>query len=243
MRIWEESKQRFGARMIWAALPCAFSSVSLYRLQKIMRGLGIRSCTPHSSRRTTVQDLRAEEKRDLIGRDFTSPIPTYKPYLKTGQGWLYLACVIDLCTRMVMCWALSLRMTADIVISALECAKAQGYVADNAIFHSDKSSQYTSRALLKWAEENHVRLSCSRSGTCHDNAVAESFFGTLKNEMYYRTSFATKDKAKHAVIEFIEVCYNRKRLPLTIDYKIPAQVMQDFFEKLDRATKEVPLAA
>jgi transposase InsO family protein len=69
-----------------------------------------------------------------------------------------------------------------------------------------------------------MRLSCSRTG-CHDNAVAKSCFGTLKNEMYYRTSFATKDKAKHTVIEFIEVYYNRKRPPLTIDYKIPAQIM------------------
>jgi putative transposase len=142
--------------MIWTALPCAFSSVSVYRLQKIMRGLGIRGCTPHSSKRTTVQDPRAEEKRDFIGRDFTSPIPTYKligdtTYLKTGQGWLYFACVIDLYTRMVMCWALSLRMTADILISALECAKAQGYVADNAIFHSDEGSLYTSHLLLDWS--------------------------------------------------------------------------------------------
>lgn len=111
----------------------------------------IRGCTPHSSRRTTVQDPRAEEKRDLIGRDFTSPIPTYKPYLKTGQGWLYLACVIDLYSRMVVGWALSLRMTADILISALECAKAQGYVADNAIFHSDEGSLYTSHLLLDWS--------------------------------------------------------------------------------------------
>lgn len=87
-----------------------------------------------------------------------------------------------------------------------------------------------------------MRLSCSRTG-CHDNAVAESFFATLKNEMYCRTSFVTKDKATHAVIEFIDIYYNHKHSPLTIDYKIPAQVMQDFFERLDRATKEVPLAA
>ncbi|MCI1934796.1 MAG: DDE-type integrase/transposase/recombinase [Atopobiaceae bacterium] len=91
----------------------------------------IRGCTPHSSKRTTVQDPRAEEKRDLIGRDFTSPIPTYKligdtTYLKTGQGWLYLACVIDLYSRMVVGWALSLRMTADIVIFRSRVRKGTG---------------------------------------------------------------------------------------------------------------------
>ena len=82
-------------------------------------------------------------------------------------------------------WSLSERMTADIAVAALESAKSRGYVAGNAIFHSDRGTQYTSRTLAEWARANDVRLSCSRTGNCHDNAVAESFFATLKNEFFY----------------------------------------------------------
>ncbi|WP_165253063.1 integrase core domain-containing protein [Adlercreutzia sp. ZJ304] len=131
-------------------------------------------------------------------------------------------------------------MTADIVVSALASAKACGYVTENAIFHSDKGVQYTSRLLAEWARDNPIRLSCSKTGNCHDNAVAESFFATLKNEMYYRKSFATHAQAEMAVIEFIEIYYSRCRPHSTIDYKIPANVMNSFFERT-KSKKEVML--
>ena len=110
-----------------------------------MRELGIRGCTPYKSKRTTTPDRDAKPKPDLIRRDFTSPVPTYKlvgdiACLRTGQGWLYLSTVIDLNTRMVVGWSLSERMTADIVVNALESARARGYVAENAIFHSDSKN-------------------------------------------------------------------------------------------------------
>ena len=164
-------------------------------------------------------------------------------YLRTGQGWLYLSTVIDLSTRMVVGWSLSERMTADIVVSALESARARGYVAENAIFHSDKGAQYTSRKLAEWAKGNHVRLFCSRTGNCHDNAVAESFFATLKNETCHRRSFATRDAAKHAVIEFIEAHCNRKRPHSTIGYRVPAEAMDAFFERTAPKLDGLPMAA
>lgn len=181
-------------------------------------------------------------------RDFTSPVPTYKlvgdiTYLRTGEGWLFLATVIDLCTRMVVGWSLSDRMTADIAVAALESAKSRGYVAGNAIFHSDRGAQYTSRTLAEWARANDVRLSCSRTGNCRDNAVAESFFATLKNEMYHRRRFPTRDAAKHAVIEFIEADYTRRRPHSTIGYQVPAQVMDSFFERTKRAEEGLLMAA
>lgn len=235
-RVWLESDRRFGARFIKCFMPDEYSHVTLYRIRKCMREVGIRGCTPYKSKRTTIPDKDAKPKPDLIKRDFTSPVPTYKlvgdiTYLRTGQGWLYLSTVIDLNTRMVVGWSLSERMTADIVVCALESAKARGYVAENAIFHSDKGAQYTSRMLAAWARDNDVRLSCSRTGNCHDNAVAESFFATLKNEMYYRRSFATRAEAKHAVIEFIEGYYNRHRPHSTVGYRIPAELMEEFFER------------
>lgn len=235
-RIWLESDKRFGSRFIKCFLPKKYQNVSLYRVQKCMRKLGIKGCTPYKTKRTTIPDKSAKPKPDLVKRDFTSPVPTYKlvgdiTYLRTGQGWLYLSTVIDLNTRMVVGWSISKHMTADIVIRALDSAKARGYIAENAIFHSDKGSQYTSRSVTQWAQENNVRLSCSRTGNCHDNAVAESFFATLKNEMYYRKSYKTRKEARLAVIDFIERYYNRSRPHSSIGYRIPAQVMEEFFKR------------
>lgn len=247
-RTWLESDRRFGARFVQAFLPRQGKTATLYRVRKCMRELGIKGCTPYKSKRTTIPDKNAKPKPDLIKRDFTSPIPTYKlvgdiTYLRSAQGWLYLSIVIDLNTRMVVGWSLSDKMTADIVVNALELAKRRGYVAQNAIFHSDKGSQYTSRLLAQWAEDNEVRLSCSRTGNCHDNAVAESFFATLKNEMYYRRSFKTRNEAKHAVIEFIEHDYNRNRPHSTIGNKVPAEVMDAFFERTKPRAKSMEQAA
>ena len=248
MRVWLESDRRFGFRFVHAMLPPRFSRLTRYRVLKLMRELGIRGCTPNARKRTTISDPKAKPRPDLVRRDFTSPVPTYKlvgdiTYLRTGEGWLYLATVIDLCTRMVVGWSLSDRMTADIAVAALESAKSRGYVAGNAIFHSDRGAQYTSRTLAEWARANGVRLSCSRTGNCRDNAVAESFFATLKNEMYYRRSFATRADAKHAVIEFIEADYNRKRPHSTIGYQIPASAMESFFERTKPAEEGLPMAA
>ena len=185
---------------------------------------------------------------NLVRRDFTSPVPTYKlvddiAYLCTGEGWLYLATAIDLCTCMVVGWSLSGRMTADIAVAALESAKSRGCVAGNAIFHSDGGAQYASGTLAEWARANDVRLSCSRTGNRRDNAVAESFFATLKNEMCHRRRFPTRDAAKHAVIEFIEADCSDRGPHSAIGYQVPAQVMDSFFERTNQAEEGLLMAA
>lgn len=248
MRVWLGSDRRFGFRFVHAMLPPEFSRLMCCRVLKLMREPGIRGCTPNARKRTAVPDPKAKPRPDLARRDFTSPVPTCKPvgditYLRTGEGWLYLATGIDLCTRMVVGWSLSGRMTADIAVAALESAKSRGYVAGNAILHSDRGAQYTSRTLAEWARANDARLSCSRTGNCHDNAVAESFFATLKNEMRHRRRFPTRDAAKHAVIEFIEADYNRRRPHSTIGYQVPAQAMDSFFERTKQAEEGLPMAA
>ena len=247
-RVWLESGRRFGFRFVHAMLPPDFAHLTRYRVLKLMRELGMRGRAPNAKKRTTIPDPKAKPKPDLVRCDFTSPVPTHKlvgdiTYLRTGEGWLCLATVIDLCTRMVVGWSLPDRMTADIAVAALESAKSRGYVAGNAIFHSDKGAQYTSRLLAEWARANDVCLSCSRTGNCHDNAVAESFFGKLKNDMYYCRSFATRAEARHAVVEYIEVDYNRKRPHSTIGYKIPARAMDAFFERTKPAEEGLPMAA
>lgn len=177
-RVWAESDRRFGARFVKCFLPDDLQGTTLYRVRRCMCKLGMRGCTPHRSKRTTIPDKNARPRPDLMRRDFTSPVPTYKPvgditYLRTGQGWLCLSTVMDLNTRMAVGWSLSDHMSAGIVVSALASAKARGYVAENAILHADKGTRYTSRLLAEWARDNDVRLSCSRTGNCHDNAVAE----------------------------------------------------------------------
>lgn len=237
--LWLLSGKRLGARGVLDKLVgCDSARPTLYRVRKCMHELGIRGIHPNTSKRTTIPDPNAATRPDLIMRRFDCPVPTIKlvgdiTYLRTGEGWMYLATVIDLCTRMVVGWAIDDNMRAPLVVSALEMAKGRGYVAEGAIFHSDHGSQYTSALLAEWADANDVRLSVGRTGCCRDNAVAESFFASLKNEMYYLESFATRAKAKTAVIEYIESYYNRFRPHSTIGGKTPAQKMESFFERTD----------
>ena len=243
-RVWIKSGCTFGARLVLASLPEEFRDTTLYRVRKTMKELGIQGVVKNTKKKTTIPDKNATKRPDLIKRDFTSPIPTYKlvgdiTYLKTGEGWLYLSTVIDLCTRMVVGWATSKRMTADIVVESLERARRRGYVAKNAIFHSDRGSQYTSRLLSNWAKEHQVRLSVGRTGSCYDNAVAESFFGTLKNECYSLRKWKTRIDARNGVIDFIEHRYNRMRPHSTIGYQVPAKVMDAFFERTSPYTRNL----
>ena len=162
---------RFGFRFVKCFLPVEFSGPALYRVRKLMRELGIHGCTPNARKHTTIPNPKAKPRPDLVRRDFTNPVPTYKlvgdiTYLRTGEGWLRPSTVIGLNTRMVAGWSLSERMTADIVISALTSAKSRGCVAGNAICHADRGAQHASRLLAEWARDNDVRLSCGRTGNC-----------------------------------------------------------------------------
>jgi transposase InsO family protein len=231
---WKKSKKRHGARRIKEDLKDEGIDVSLHKVRRLMGALGIQGIQPRTSKRTTVQAKDAASRPDLIKRDFASPVPTIKlvgdiTYLKTGEGWLYLATVIDLCTRAVVGWAMADNMRTALVISALKLACGQGYVAKGAIFHSDKGSQYTSREYAEFASAHDIRLSVGRTGSCHDNAVAESFFSMLKNEMYYRQDFKARAEARCAVMEYIEIDYNRQRRHSTLGYKTPMQRMGEAF--------------
>lgn len=240
-----------GARTLHAVVARDFPGITLYRVRKLMRELGIRGVCPNASRRTTVPDPGAPARPDLVRRDFDRPVPTRWlvgdiTYLRTCQGWLYMAVVIDLCTRMVVGLSFSERMAAELPISALECAWRRGYVAEGAVFHSDRGSQYTSRAMAEWAAAHGVRLSCGRTGSCRDNAVAESFFGTFKNEWYHRFDHATRDGARAASVGYIEGYYNRRRPHSSIGGMAPAEKMGAFLARMEAAAKReegVPIAA
>lgn len=209
----------YGCRRIARHLNDAGHPCSIGTVAELMREAGLQAAQPRGYKRTTLPDPAAAPAPDLIGRQFTADAPGQWlvgdiTYLHTGQGWLYLATVIDLCTRMVVGWQLADHMRTSLVTDALTMAHNGRHLSPNAVFHSDRGCQYTSAEFGRWCTDHQVRNSVGRTGVCWDNAVAESFFATLKNEMYYRQFFRTRAKARFAVAEYIEVFYNRQRGPL-----------------------------
>ena len=208
--------------------PCSVGLVA-----DVMRELGLRACQPRAYKRTTLPGEEPVTSPDLIGRDFTAAAPGQRmvgdiTYLRTGEGWLYLATVIDLATRMVTGWQLAEHMRTSLVTDALQMAITHGHAAPGAIFHSDRGAQYTSGGFARFCQAHGVRTSVGRTGVCWDNAAAESFFGALKNEMFYRQSFPGRARARFAVADYIEVFYNRKRLHSALGYRTPAETLTQF---------------
>lgn len=198
--------------------------VAVSTVGAIMRKQGLRARRMRAWKVTTVVDPKARTEHirnhmlDADGnRNFSSTVPGTRlvgdiTYLYTGSGWMYLATVIDLATRMVVGWSMASHMRTELVIDALEMARDHGYLhPDGAIFHSDRGTQYTSNAFQKWCAGNSVTQSMGEVGSCWDNAVAESFFSHLKTELYYHHSFANHKAARTAVMEYIESWYNRRR--------------------------------
>ena len=134
-------------------------------------------------------------------------------------------------------------MTADIAVSALEMAGGRGHAAGGATFHSDRGSRHTSKILARWAREHGVRPSVGRAGSCHDSAVAGSFFGSLKNERYSRFTFKARAEARMSAIWYMESLYNRMRPHSGVGWRKPAESMEDFFTRFYAGREEVKRAA
>ena len=150
-------------------------------------------------------------------RDFTAERPVCKlvgdiTYIRTWEGWLYLATVIDCHTRGVVGWSMAEHMRTDLVADAITMATGNVELDPNAVFHSDRGTQFTSTQFAEHLAAHNITASMGRTGVCWDNALAESFFAALKNELVHRTVFPTRAKARRAIAEYIEVFYNRQRL-------------------------------
>ena len=217
---------------------------------KMMREMGIRCGIRRETdyhKYNSYKGVVGETFENVIGRDFSAAAPWQKmgtdvTEFKQPWGKAYFAPVYDFGSKEIVGWATSTSPNMEQQELLLDRLLERMPKGAKPVLHSD-SKNVTSRALAEWARANDARLSCSRTGNCRDNAVAESFFATPKNEMYYRSSFATRADAKHAVIEFIEVDYNRRRPHSTIGYQVPAQAMDSFFERTKQAEEGLPMAA
>jgi transposase InsO family protein len=230
--IWANSNRRFGLRRIYHKLEGKYS---MYMVQKAMVVSNICSIQHNPHKITTIQSGKKDNRKDLIKRNFLSAVPFTKlcgdiTYLKVNDKFLYLGTVIDLCTHLVVGWAISSTMKTDLVIEALSNAKRNYNIAIGAIFHSDKGSQYTSKKFANWARKNDIVLSCGKTGICWDNAVAESFFSMLKTEMYQNEHFEDEKELIGAVFEYIEIFYNRQRPHSTIGNITPYEKLEQRYE-------------
>ena len=224
-----ESKGTYGSPRIDKELGQRQVSCGRRRVSRLMRAAGLEGRCKKRWRTTTVADPDAELAHDLIQRHF-GPCEEMDrryvgdiTYIGTWEGWTYLATVIDLASRRVVGWALADHMRTELVEDALSMAFAHRAPDKGVIFHSDRGCQYTSADFAELARANGVVLSVGRKGECWDNAVAESFFATLKRELIDTRSWPTRAGLRRGVFEYIEGWYNTRRLHSTLGYLSPAQ--------------------
>ena len=226
-RVHARSRGTYGAPRVHAALRNEGARCGRRRVARLMGQAGLVGVHRRRRHRTTVPDPNAATRPDLVLRDF-QPDPAGLDqrwcgditYIATDQGWLYLATVIDIASRRVVGWATADHLRTELVAEALRAACRTR--RPNPGVHSDRGCQYTSRELAQLAGEFGVRLSVGRTGQCWDNALAESFFSTLKGELINSRAWATRAAARTAIFDFIEGWYNLHRLHSNLGYQSPA---------------------
>lgn len=225
------SRETYGAPRVHRQLLREGISCGKKRVARLMAMHGLSGRCRRRQKRTTIADPEARTTPpDLLQRDFQPKDREANrvwvgdiTYLRTWEGWCYLATVMDLASRRVVGFAMADQMRASLVCDALRMATTARRPPSGLIFHSDRGSQYTSREFTALLNASGMQQSLGRPRQCWDNAVAESFFGTLKAELIYRQPWPTRTAARRAVFEFIEVFYNRQRLHSSLGYRSPAE--------------------
>jgi putative transposase len=230
------SDETYGYRRIHAHLARAGVPCGPELVRAIMRELGLQPCQPRPWRvQLTEQDGREHHIPDLVGRDFTADRPGQKfvgdiTYIPTWEGWLYLATVIDCHTKMVIGYAMDDNYKTPLISTALRRAAHNTTCMPDAVFHSDRGSNYTSREFAAVITELGMRQSVGRTGICYDNAMAESFFAALKNERVHRTVYPTRAHARADIARYIEFWYNSTRLHSGLGYKSPQEALNEWMQ-------------
>jgi transposase InsO family protein len=222
----------YGSRRVQAELRLGQGiEVSRKRVRRLMRQAGISGLVRVKRGRTTIKVPGVRVADDLVERRFRPASPNVLwvadlTYLRTWEGWLYLAAVQDAFSRMIVGWAMAEHMRADLVVEALQMALARRRPDAGLVHHSDQGSQYVSLAFGQQARDAGIAMSMGSRGDCYDNAVAESFFATLKKELVHRQPWPNRRDLGSAVFEYIEAFYNRQRRHSTLGYLSPEQYEQ-----------------
>lgn len=239
-QVHRDSKGRYGAPRVHAELCRAGRRHGRKRIARLMRAAKIRGRTPRRWKKTTIADPAAAARADLVRRDFSTNAAALNArwcgditYVPTWQGWLYLATVIDIASRRVVGFAMADHLRTELVTDALTNAVAARNPEPGLIFHSDRGCQYTSGEYATLAGDLDVRLSIGRTGQCWDNALAESFFASLKGECLNQQAWPTHASARRAIVDYI-AWFNGTRLHSALGYQPP--------DELEAATGEKELA-
>jgi putative transposase len=217
-----------GVRRLHAELVALGHQVSRKRVWRLMKQAGLQGRHPKAWKRTTIAGDAPVPAPDLIGRDFTAALPDQRwcgdiTYIKTWDGWVYLATVIDLHSRAVVGWALADHMRTELVTAALDMAMTHRQPPPGVIFHSDRGTQYTSSEFDQYCTRHGIRRSLGRTGICYDNAVSESFFATYKKELIHTRPWPTLKELKKTTFDWIETYYNTQRRHSTLEYLTPRE--------------------
>ena len=225
----QESRQRYGSPRIHAELRAQGTSCSPNTVAKLMRLGGIRS---KMRRRFVVRTTDSRHRHPIavnrLQRQFRQTAPNQAwaadiTYIPTAEGWLYLAAVMDLYSRKIVGWATADHLRAELPMTALRMALLERRPPKELLHHSDRGVQYACDDYQRLLTQHGLVASMSRRGNCYDNAVIESFFGTLKTELTHHETFTTREEARQTLFEYIEVFYNRKRRHSTLRYQSPAE--------------------
>ena len=221
-----QGRGTYGTRRIKHLLAQEGLPVSRRRLGRLLAQAGLRCKTRRKCKAPTTAGQAQTVAPNQLNREFTVPEPATIyvgdiTYLPTGEGWLYLAVVLDLCSRAVVGWSMANHMRAELVHQALSMAICQRQPAAGLLMHTDRGSQYGAESYRQLLTQHGMQSSMSRQGNCWDNAVAESFFHTLKTALISLEDFDTHEQAQTAVFEYIEVFYNRQRCHSANGYLAP----------------------
>ena len=202
-----------------------------------MKEIGFRSITVNNYKGTTNSKHNHPVAQNKLNQDFTASKPNEKwvtdiTYIKTTEGWLYLAAILDLYTKKIVGWSAASTMTTQLVIDALEHAVKRNKPPKGVIHHSDRGVQYASKDYQKKLGKYGFIYSMSRKGNCYDNACIESFWGTLKKELIYPKPLMTRNIAKLEIFQYIEIFYNRKRINSTIGYIAPTTMEKQYYKAI-----------
>jgi transposase InsO family protein len=231
--LFDEYDGTYGYRRIHAELIRGGEQVGDELVRKLMREMNLVAVQPKPYKRTTIPGQPAQPVADLVCRDFTAEQPGAKlvgdiTYIPTWEGWLFLVTVIDCFNREVIGYAMAEHMRTELVTDALAMAARNHDLQPGCITHSDRGAQYTSAEYCAKLDELGLRQSLGRTGVCWDNALAESFFASLKNERVHHMVYPTRKKAKEDIARYIELFYNRRRIHSALGYRTPHEVRTEY---------------